>query len=254
MSKNPRVRFIFGRIVRIRSMKQTINIFILFALIVAVWACQQNRERPGGYQTSDTTAIQTGIKKTGTFDDLVSDYNSRDRLIWQKPDMVINRLGDLSNKTVVDLGAGTGFFAFRVIPKAKKTIALDIDQRFVSLMDSAKRELPSELRNRFEARLVEPDNPKLKKGEADAVIIVNTYMYISERVAYMQRLRQGMSKGGLVLIVDYKEKTIPVGPPVSAKVPLAMVEKELKQAGFKVTVLDDTSLDYQYIVTAVNQQ
>jgi SAM-dependent methyltransferase len=234
-------------------MKQTIKIFLLFALIGTASACQQNRERPGGYQTSDTTAIQSGGKKNGTFDDLVSDYNSRDRLIWQKPDMVINRLGDLSNKTVVDLGAGTGFFAFRVIPKAKKTIALDIDQRFVSLMDSAKRELPSELRNRFEARLVEPDNPKLKKGEADAVIIVNTYMYISERVAYMQRLRQGMSKGGLVLIVDYKEKTIPVGPPVSAKVPLAMVEKELRQAGFKVTVSDDTSLDYQYIVTAVNQ-
>ncbi len=234
-------------------MKQTINIFFLFALTLAAAACQQNRERPGGYQTSDTSTGQSGSKKNGNFDDLVADYNSRDRLIWQKPDMVINRLGDLSNKTVVDLGAGTGFFAFRVIPKAKKTIALDIDQRFVSLMDSAKKELPAELRSRFEARLVDTDNPKLKKGEADAVIIVNTYMYITERVAYMQRLRQGMTKGGLVLIVDYKEKTIPVGPPVSAKVPLALVEKELRLAGFKVTVSDDTSLDYQYIVTAVNE-
>jgi SAM-dependent methyltransferase len=253
MPKNPRLSFTFERIVRLRSMKQTINIFFLFALIVAASACQQNRERPGGYQTSDTSATQNGDKKNGNFDDLVADYNSRDRLIWQKPDMVINRLGDLSNKTVVDLGAGTGFFAFRVIPKAKKTIALDIDQRFITLMDSAKQELPSELRPRFEARLVETDNPMLKKGEADAVIIVNTYMYIENRVAYMQRLRQGMSKGGLVLIVDYKEKTIPVGPPVSAKVPLALVEKELRQAGFKVTVSDDTSLDYQYIVTAVNE-
>lgn len=232
-------------------MKKNICIFILSALSFV--SCKQNRERPGGYQTSDTLAIQNNVRKNGTFDDLVADYNSRDRLIWQKPDMVINRLGDLGNKTVVDLGAGTGFFAFRVIPKAKKTIALDIDARFVALMDSAKRELPSELRSRFEARLVEPENPKLKKGEADAVIIVNTYMYIENRVAYMQRLRQGMSKGGLVLIVDYKEKTIPVGPPVSAKVPLALVEKELRQAGFKVTQSDDTSLDYQYILTAVNE-
>ncbi len=234
-------------------MKQTIKTFFLLAFIWATSACQQNRERPGGYQTSDTTATLNSSKKSGNFDDLVADYNSRDRLIWQKPDMVINRLGDLTSKTVVDLGAGTGFFAFRVIPRAKKTIALDIDQRFVALMDSAKRELPSELRSRFEARLVDADDPKLKKGEADAVIIVNTYMYIENRVAYMQRLRQGMSKGGLVLIVDYKEKTIPVGPPVSAKVPLALVEKELKQAGFKVTVSDDTSLDYQYILTAVNE-
>ena len=234
-------------------MKQTINIFFFFALVWLASACQGNGERPGGYQTSDTSVTQNGNKKNGNFDDLVADYNSHDRLIWQKPDMVINRLGDLSNKTVVDLGAGTGFFAFRVIPKAKKTIALDIDQRFIALMDSAKQELPSELRSRFEARLVDTDNPKLAKAEADAVIIVNTYMYISNRVAYMQRLRQGLTKGGLVLIVDYKEKTIPVGPPVSAKVPLALVEKELKQAGFKVTMSDDTSLDYQYIVTAVNE-
>ena len=234
-------------------MIRTINIFFFCALIWLASACQQNRERPGGYQTSDTTVTQNSKKKNGNFDDLVADYNSHDRLIWQKPDMVINRLGDLSNKTVVDLGAGTGFFAFRVIPKAKKTIALDIDQRFIALMDSAKQELPSELRSRFEARLVEMDDPKLKKNEADAVIIVNTYMYIGNRVAYMQRLRQGLTKGGLVLIVDYKEKTIPVGPPVSAKVPLALVEKELKQAGFKVTMSDDTSLDYQYIVTAVNE-
>lgn len=234
-------------------MKQKINSGFFFALTLLAFACKQNRERPGGYQTSDTTVTQNSGKKSSNFDDLVADYNSRDRLIWQKPDMVINRLGDLSNKTVVDLGAGTGFFAFRVIPKAKKTIALDIDQRFIVLMDSAKQELPSELRSRFEARLVEMDDPKLKKNEADAVIIVNTYMYISNRVAYLQRLRQGLSKGGLVLIVDYKEKTIPVGPPVSAKVPLALVEKELKQAGFKVSVSDDTSLDYQYIVTAVNE-
>ena len=108
-------------------MKQTINIFFFFALVLLASACQQNRERPGGYQTSDTTTTQNSGKKNGNFDDLVADYNSHDRLIWQKPDMVINRLGDLSNKTVVDLGAGTGFFAFRVIPKAKKTIALDID-------------------------------------------------------------------------------------------------------------------------------
>jgi hypothetical protein len=32
-----------------------------------------------------------------------------------------------------------------------------------------------------------------------------------------------------------------------------MVEKELRQAGFKITVSDDTSLDYQYIVTASNE-
>ena len=228
------------------------NILFLGFVIGSLLACKQNRERPGGYQSTQTVADSSKKTQEG-FGDLQEDYNSHDRLIWQKPDMIINRLGDLSNKTVVDLGAGTGFFAFRLIPKAKKTIALDIDQRFITFMDSAKRELSTELRSRFEARLVEVDDAKLKKKEADAVIIVNTYMFIENRIAYMQQLRKGISTGGMVLIVDYKEKNIPVGPPVEAKVPLATVEKELKAAGFKITVSDDTSLDYQYIVTAINQ-
>ena len=135
-------------------------------------------------------------------------------------------------------------------PKIYKILILKLIHRRHDVLIIQRRII----RHRYlEARLVDTDNPKLAKAEADAVIIVNTYMYISNRVAYMQRLRQGLTKGGLVLIVDYKEKTIPVGPPVSAKVPLALVEKELKQAGFKVTMLDDTSLDYQYIVTAVNE-
>jgi ubiquinone/menaquinone biosynthesis C-methylase UbiE len=192
-------------------------------------------------------------KSSAKFNDLIADYESRDRLIWQKPDMIINRLGDLSNQTVADLGAGTGFFAFRIVQKAKKVLALDIDQRFITLMDSSKQELSPELRAKFEARLVDVDDAKLKKGETNAVIIVNTYMYIQNRVDYMKKLRQGIAKGGKVLIVDYKEKNIPVGPPVSIKVPLSVVEKELKQAGFKQINSDDTSLDYQYIITAINE-
>lgn len=238
------------------SMKLTDIKFLFFAtLLIVVNACNQNRERPGGYQSSDTQTSNTGEgdKKNNEVNDIRQDWESRDRLVWQKPDMVIKRLGDLSQKTVADLGAGTGFFAFRLVPIAKKTIALDIDPRFITFMDSAKNEMNTELRARFEARLVDTDNAKLKKGEVDAVIIVNTYMYISDRVTYMQKLRQGVAKGGMVLIVDYKEKNIPVGPPTNSKVALSTVEKELKQAGFKNIKSDDTSLDYQYIITATNE-
>lgn len=237
-------------------MKLTDIKFLFFAtLLIVLNACNQNRERPGGYQSSDTQTSNTGEgdKKNNEVNDIRQDWESRDRLVWQKPDMVIKRLGDLSQKTVADLGAGTGFFAFRLVPIAKKTIALDIDPRFITFMDSAKNEMNTELRARFEARLVDTDNAKLKKGEVDAVIIVNTYMYISDRVPYMQKLRQGVAKGGMVLIVDYKEKNIPVGPPTNSKVALSTVEKELKQAGFKNIKSDDTSLDYQYIITATNE-
>ncbi|NJN33299.1 MAG: class I SAM-dependent methyltransferase [Saprospiraceae bacterium] len=175
--------------------------FIIFASIF-LFSCRQNQEKPGGYQRGSTATE----KNSNGFDDLVADYESRDRLIWQKPEMVIKRLGDLSQKTVVDLGAGTGFFAFRIVSKAKRVLAQDIDQRFINFMDSAKMELPTEYRIKFETRLGEMNDPKIRKGEADAVIIVNTYMYIQNRVEYMKKLRAGLAKNAMILIVDYKEK------------------------------------------------
>jgi ubiquinone/menaquinone biosynthesis C-methylase UbiE len=233
-------------------MKNNIIRILLFLIITLVIACKPNQEKPGGFQGVE----QKEADGNNMFDDLVADFESKDRLIWQKPEMIINRLGEISNQTVVDLGAGTGFFAFRMVralPPAKKVIALDIDQRFITFMDSAKQEMPADMRARFETRLVDTDNPKLKNNEADAVVIVNTYMYIQNRVDYMKLLKKGIAKGGKVLIVEYKEKDIPVGPPVSIKVPLSMVEKELKTAGFTQIKSDDTSLDYQYIVTAISE-
>lgn len=184
---------------------------------------------------------------------LKDDYEKNSRYIWQKPDMIIQQLGDLSQKIVVDLGAGEGYFTFRLVPKAQKVIAVDIAQRYLTYIDSLKSELIPEFRPRLETRLATLTDANLQPSEVDVVVMVNTYMYIQNRVAYLKRLKKGISVGGKVLIVDYKERNLPVGPPSNIKIPLAMVEKELAAAGFKKVKSDDTSLDYQYIITATNE-
>jgi len=41
-----------------------------------------------------------------------------ERDVWQRPNLIIGLLsdGDLSDKTVADIGAGTGFFSKRLVP------------------------------------------------------------------------------------------------------------------------------------------
>ena len=202
--------------------------------------------------SSENLADSFKSAQQGGFKQLVNDFEDKSRVIWQKPDLVIQLLGDVRNKTVADIGAGTGYFSFRVLPKAKKVIAIDIDKRFITFMDSVRAEMPVEMRPRFEARLVAPDNPQLQNGEADHVIIVNTYMYIENRVEYLKVLKNGISKGGKVLIIDYKQQTLPVGPPSNIKVAMSEVVKELKSVGFTKITTDETTLDYQYIITADN--
>lgn len=186
----------------------------------------------------------------GNFENLIADYESKDRVIWQKPDMVISLLGDLEGKTVADLGAGTGYFAFRLVPKAQKVIGVDIDRRFIEFMDSVKVRLPKPYQDRFESRLAKPDDPMLQPEEADAVVMVNTYGYIENRVKYLQILSKGMSGGAQLLIIDFKKNSLPIGPEDEFKVSVTQVERELKAAGFNIRKIDNEALDYQYIVMA----
>jgi len=204
-------------------------------------------------QSPTVSAPDTNIGTTGktVSEGLTEDYTHTDRVIWQKPDMVLNLLGGLEGKAVADIGAGTGFFTLRMAQKARKVIAIDIDPRFINYLDSIKTlELPEKFQSRIETRLGKPDNPQLKTGEVDLVVIVNTFMYIRDQVAYLKILRNALTPGGKILIVDFKKKRTPVGPPNNIRVPIHVVEEALYEAGYKNVLANDTALDYQYILVA----
>ncbi|MBK8192153.1 MAG: class I SAM-dependent methyltransferase [Lewinellaceae bacterium] len=239
------------------------RLFIFLSAVVvgaALWSCNGNgtdrnantpimtRETPPPVTTSAESSMPHS--GAGNFENLVADYESKDRVIWQKPGMAIAMLGDLKGKTVADIGAGTGYFTFRMVPLAEKVIGVDIDPRFISFMDSIKVRLPEQYRPHFESRLAKPDDPMLGPEEADAVIIVNTYGYIENRVQYLQRLSNGMKPQADLLIIDFKKNNLSVGPPDAYKISINQVEKELNAAGFQVEKIDNEALDYQYIVLA----
>lgn len=231
-----------------------VSFVTLLALLTGLMACGNGPDSSDPIEDpfQDTT-LAVDIPAAGeesTFEERLATYEAKDRVFWQKPDLVIDRLGDLSEKTVADIGAGSGYFARRLASKAKHIIAIDIDEQFIQFMDSIKLvELPVEAQSRFETRLATPEDSKLRPEEADVVILVNTYIYIPKRVEYLTRLKQGLKKGGTIVIVDFKKKRMPVQtPPDELRLPLHQVENELEEAGYTWLASDDTSLDYQYIV------
>ena len=219
--------------------------FVLF-LLSTVLACQDDASLPPDRAPIAAPRDSVVVDEDAGF---FENYESTNRGIWQKPDLILDLLGDLSDKTVADIGAGTGFLTRRMIPKARKVIAIDIEENFIEYLDSIRTNvLAAQYRDRLETRLAQPDNPQLQPGEADVVIILNTFMYIENRVEYLRILKEGMADRGRLLIVDFKKKNTPVGPPSEIRTPLYRVESELKEAGFKNIQTNDTALDYQYIV------
>jgi ubiquinone/menaquinone biosynthesis C-methylase UbiE len=217
-------------------------------LLFTALACNHNGRTPS-MDTEDQLDDQQWSQETD-FKDKVSAFEDENRDIWQKPDRVMDILGPLNDKTVVDLGAGTGYFAFRLVPKAKKVIAIDIDEDFVNFMEKKRKLLPAELQEKFEARLAQPNDPHLAKNEADALLIVNTYAYLQNRVEYFTDLRKVLKPNSKIVVIEFKMKNIPNGPPDEEKVGISTVEEELSAAGFRDIDVDDQTLDYQYIVTA----
>lgn len=226
-----------------------LNYIFSFFLCGALYLLSCNTSQNGNQLPTDVYEM-SDEDVTDSFDMLISDYENEDRVIWQKPGVVIDLLGDLSDKTVADLGAGSGYFAFRLLPAAKKVLALDIDPRAISYMDSIKSTLPEEMKAKLELRLVNTENAGMKNAEVDAVLLVNTYMYLGDRVTYLSNLKEMIIPGGQIIIIDFKKKSMPIGPPLEEKVDLSMVESELKAAGFKIVSSNDTTLDYQYIIKA----
>ncbi len=242
-------------------MMRILHLLFYISVLVSLLSCNgeappratdspaMTRETPSPLATSnESPAAHSG--SGGSFENLISDYESKDRVIWQKPNMVISMLGDLRGKTVVDIGAGSGYFTFRMVPLAEKVIGVDIDPRSIAFMDSIKVRLPEQYRSRFESRLAHPDDPSLQPEEADAVIIVNTYGYIENRVTYLRTLAKGMKTNADLLIIDFKKNSLPIGPDDAYKVAVGQVEDELLAAGFLVSTIDNEALDYQYIILA----
>jgi 2-polyprenyl-3-methyl-5-hydroxy-6-metoxy-1,4-benzoquinol methylase len=174
------------------------------------------------------------------FDELVARFEDPSRAEWQKPENIIASLGPLAAKTVADIGAGTGYFAFPIAKKAAKVIA--IDKRFLDYIEHKKQ--TQQIGANIDTRFTTPDSSGLKPHEADIVLIVDTYHHIEVRVEYLKRLKKCFGEGGVIVIVEFKKEKTPQGPPVELRLAEEQVESELKSAGFTIVSVDRNILPY----------
>lgn len=172
------------------------------------------------------------------------------RSSWQKPQLVIEKLGDISGKTIADIGAGTGYFTFRMAFNAKKIIATDIDTNMIAIINEFAVNLPQEIQARIETRLVKADDPMIGKGEADIIVMINTLAYIHDQQDYLQKLHNIMKPGDTLFIVDFKSSVNSGIAKNSKTIDAVKVEEYLRSSGYSNVEIDNQTLEYQYIIQA----
>jgi len=182
-----------------------------------------------------------------SLDDLVKRFESPERDEYQQPDKVLAYLGDIKDKTIMDIGAGTGYFSVKLADHGAHVIAADVDDDF---QDYLKKRIEDNHLTGIETRKIPYDSPGLSHQEVDMVFMVNTYHHIENRVEYFKKVRQGIKNDGSLVIIDFYNIELPVGPPVGHKVGLDVVVNELKEAGFETLDLDVNLLPYQFVIRA----
>ena len=204
--------------------------------------------------TNDPVSAADGgqgpLTEDAPFDDLLGAYESSDRDSWQKPDLILSRLAPLEGLTIADLGAGSGYFSFRLLPLAERVIAIEVDDRFIELLSDRRDELASTDQERMLIRKGTEGTSGLEEKEADIILIVNTFIYLKDRINYLKHLRSCLRPGGRIMVVDFLDEPSRVGPPVEIRMPAEKVAEELEAAGFRVLSLEETSLPYQYMLVA----
>lgn len=218
---------------------------LLFIFITTLLGCQ--------WDESSVESDEVLLIDEYEFDELVRRYENESRDIWQMPDSVIAKFGRLTGKTLADIGAGSGYFSFRLLQGGANVIAVEIDNRFSDYLLERKAQLPDSLQPFFEVRLATPEDPFLQFDEVDGILIANTYIYLDNRPDYLKHLKKCLKQGGRILVVDYHKKPTKQGPPLEIRLPVQTISNEITDAGFTVLEIDQLTLPFQYMILAEAQ-
>lgn len=219
---------------------------LLLALLLFQGAGAQEKQHRGhhkGHHHGKKHDFSDAKKWIGRFEE-------PSRAKWQKPDLVVRKLGLKPGMNVADLGAASGYFTRRMakyVSPGGVAFAVDIEKNFFPYV--LERAYQEGQYNLFTIECTY-DDPRLPEKAIDLVLIVNTLHHIQERPAYYDRLKKALRDGGRVVVVDFKKfAEIPVGPSPAGRLKAQRVLREFQEAGFSVD-LDYDTLEFQYIVTA----
>ena len=231
---------------------------ISIVMLIIIVGCKNNNHKDAiNHESSDHKKIHKSgnsnhnsaneYMRESTFQELIKRFESPERDAYQKPEKVLEYLGNIEGLTIMDIGAGTGYFSVKLAEKNAKVIAADVDEDFQEFI---KNRIKENNLTTIETRKIPYDSPNLKDAEADIVLIVNTYHHIENRTEYFQKVKKGTNADGKLVVIDFFKVETPVGPPVNHKLSIDEVVKELQKAGYTSFTINVDLLPYQYIIEA----
>lgn len=138
---------------------------------------------------------------------------------------------DLDLDTVIaDIGAGSGYYSYRIAPLLNegKVIAVDIQPEMLEFLNQQSAELGI---TNVEPALGKIDDIGLAPESIDAALMVDAYHEFSHPAEMLRSIRLALRPGGKVFLLEYRaeDPDVPIKP--LHKMTEAQAIKELEAAG-----------------------
>lgn len=152
------------------------------------------------------------------------------RIVEERPNAVVEALQLRPQDQVADIGAGTGYFSFRLSRKVPegRVYAVDVQPEMLEILAQLKQEYGAE---NVEPVLGSETDPHLPEGQIDSVLLVDAYHEFAYPQEMMQAIVKALKPGGRVALVEYRGENPLVLIKGLHKMTQRQVRKEMQAAG-----------------------
>ena len=148
----------------------------------------------------------------------------------EKPVEVIKAMQLHGNEVIADLGAGSGYFTFRLAAKANRVLAVEIQDEMIATL--RQRAAEQKIRNVEVIKGSECD-PHLPAGGVDLVLMVDVYHELACPFEVMTEIRKALRPAGRVVFVEYRKEDPAVAIKEVHKMSVAQLDKEMAVVSFR---------------------
>jgi precorrin-6B methylase 2 len=126
-----------------------------------------------------------------------------ERSAEEKPDQVVDQMTLKPTDVVADVGAGTGYFAFRIAPRVTqgKVFAVDLQPEMLATINARiqQHSVPNVVSVRSTATDV-----RLPEASVDVVLMVDVYHEFGYPFEMMRSIVKALKPGGRVVQIEYR--------------------------------------------------
>ncbi|RAI92162.1 class I SAM-dependent methyltransferase [Algoriphagus yeomjeoni] len=219
-------------------MNKSIFYFLFITIFCLNFSCQAQTTSDATYTFKDASRDGTGKVYLGREISQVMGFAGKawlERAEREREEGISLALKNLpidANSVLADIGAGSGYYTFRIAPLVSegKVYAVDIQQDAVTYIKNRSKELG--IANVIPVLGTEK-SPNLPEGEIDLVIMVDVYHELAYPREMLSAIYKALKPDGKILLLEYKGEDPSIAIKPLHKMTEKQAKKELKANGFE---------------------